>query len=538
MKKMCLRKWMSAILALSMVVGLSACGNEEVNNKSTEDSTNQIEVSSDSSSTTDDQSVSNESEEKEHITIKWITQMVSDMPGAKETVEAMNEYLEDKLNITLDVTFIPSGEYNEQIKTIVASGSDWDLTSVGGNTFVNFASSGAFMELDEYVDEYLAGAKEALPEAVWDAYTINGQIYGVGPNKDLAERWGVSANQSLIEDTGVSFPTDTYWTTMDLVDWFYDLKEARDEKYPQYANVPVAGMPNFLSGWFYFDALVGTSAAPVVGTNIAGLPGYRDIADDYEVFCPYYTGDFKKAVKELSKLIKDGVIATASDWDPGWEYAKAGKTMSMPGVGLVEVDPNKSAYYTSALYAAKGAVLTTSAAQVSGFVVNSECEYPERVLEFVDLLYTDEYLATTVRFGVEGKDWTDNDNDGVIELGERNSNSASRYWYNWYGYWFGNLLATKTIPGTTDTFMPKLEELNNSAVVSQNMGFIANTDNVVNEVAACNSVIAEYMSQFKTLTGQENIDELCENFVTKLKANGMDKIVEEIQKQLDDWRNQ
>ena len=46
------------------------------------------------------------------------------------------------------------------------------------------------------------------------------------------------------------------------------------------------------------------------------------------------------------------------------------------------------------------------------------------------------------------------------------------------------------------------------------------------------------MSQFKTLTGQENIDELCENFVTKLKANGMDKIVEEIQKQLDDWRNQ
>lgn len=44
----------------------------------------------------------------------------------------------------------------------------------------------------------------------------------------------------MIDDLGVPFP-DTFDTAADLIDWFYDVKEARDAKYPDRAENPIAG---------------------------------------------------------------------------------------------------------------------------------------------------------------------------------------------------------------------------------------------------------------------------------------------------------
>lgn len=70
------------------------------------------------------------------------------------------------------------------------------------------------MALNDYIDEYLSGTKAQLPEAAWDAYTINGNIYAVPLIKDLPYNWGFVANQTMLDDLGVTVPEEYLATTL------------------------------------------------------------------------------------------------------------------------------------------------------------------------------------------------------------------------------------------------------------------------------------------------------------------------------------
>ena len=70
------------------------------------------------------------------------------------------------------------------------------------------------------------------------------------------------------------------------------------------------------------------------------------------------------------------------------------------------------------------------------------------------------------------------------------------------------------------------------------MGFVVDPTPIVNEVAACTSVVSEYQTDLTCgqASSQDEVKELVEEFVDKLKANGVDTIVAEVQKQMDAWK--
>ena len=192
-------------------------------------------------------------------------------------------------------------------------------------------------------------------------------------------------------------------------------------------------------------------------------------------------------------------------------------------------------YYRSKLYRAKESVLTNSAL-TSGFAVSSKCKYPERALEVIEMLNTDEYLATVVRFGPEGVGWTDKDNDGMIEFTEANSDSKNRYNHQWYAWQLGGLTVSKVPPSSVVGFGKVLEEFNNAGTPSSNLGFVLDTEPITNEITACNNVVKEFHDGILVLGQNENVDKLCDDFAQKLKDNGIEKILKEVQAQLDAWR--
>lgn len=69
------------------------------------------------------------------------------------------------------------------------------------------------------------------------------------------------------------------------------------------------------------------------------------------------------------------------------------------------------------------------------------------------------------------------------------------------------------------------------------MGFVLDQDKIVNEVAACTNVVSEYQNELVYGQGasQEETEALVDEFIAKLKANGVDTIVSEAQAQLDAW---
>ncbi len=531
MKRKSLTKILCCLLVFTMLMGLMACGSNDTgqqkeNNAKTENS----ELKSTDGG-------NGETEEREYVELVVYNYITKVTPGLDETIEAVNEYLLEKLNCTLDMHFIEgANEYGSTVGTMVSSGTYMDMLITGAKrvTFPLFAAKNAFLPLEDYVDEYLPATKANVPESAWEAYTIDGHLYAVPLPRDFAKSMNYKLNQTLADDLGLTFPEkyDTYW---DIVDFLYEAKAARDAKYPEKSKQPITRLSDSVAGYYYYEPITATDN--MVVANVPGLFGFEGMGEGETVFCLYFTEEYRNYAKLRNQLVTDGIIPFDDKaFDPDGVIDKAGELLGKSGEGnIYYAEDTMAPYYMSTMHLAENSYLATSGLQAGGYAVSAQSENVERCLEVIDLINGDPYLATVMRFGPEGVSWTDKDNDNVIELTEINSDSSNRYMYNWYAWQFGGLSATKVPPGLPQNFSELLDDFNSRATSTANVGFIMDQTPVENEIAACSSVIAEYHTVLKS--GQNNnVDKLVDEFIAKLKANGMEKIVQEAQKQVTEWR--
>jgi putative aldouronate transport system substrate-binding protein len=122
--------------------------------------------------------------------------------------------------------------------------------------------------------------------------------------------------------------------------------------------------------------------------------------------------------------------------------------------------------------------------------------------------------------------------------GTRNANAAERGYHYWYNAPVGNLTivqAPEDYAGPNGIMFTKMIQFNNEAKQPIYMGFTFNIQPVSTEIAACTNVVMEYRDTLrKGQAGSEaEVDRLIDEFNAKLKANGVDKILAEAQKQAD-----
>ncbi len=512
------------LLALTMVFSLVACGADEpvvdepvVDAETGEEATNE--------------------NEREHVELVIYSFYNIDAPGKEDTIAAVNEYLEEKLNTTVDFRLYLQSEYKEVVNTIFASGAEMDALAIGtmGVDFTTNVTKNAFLPLNDYIDEYLPGTKERLPEAAWDAYSYGGNVYGICSIKDLSAALGMWVNDEFLADLGMEFPVDSYHTFFDLVDWWKEVKAARDAKYPELANQEILDLNNVNQPayWFQLDIPLGSYAVPMVVANIPGEPSFASIAEDgSEVTSIFYTEEYRAYCKTIRDLIDNLVINHYGVGNING-YLDEGTALGAPSWGGLRVTGRN---YETSIHRAVNATATTSYMQNVAWGLPVQCSNVERTLEVLELLNTDQYLATVLRFGPEGTGWTDNDNDGVIEFeGTANADAGSRYWYNWYAPALGAMTASKAPEGYPADFADMIYAMNDAGLPSANMGFVYDASNVQTELAACNSVAAQY-TEILHKGASADVDTVVDEFVAKLKASGLDTVIADVQSQLDAWR--
>jgi putative aldouronate transport system substrate-binding protein len=170
--------------------------------------------------------------------------------------------------------------------------------------------------------------------------------------------------------------------------------------------------------------------------------------------------------------------------------------------------------------------------------ISAASKNPERVMMFLELVNNDPAVATMMRFGIEGTHYVKDAQGNMTTAGTRNANASARGYYYWYGPGVGNLTivsAPDGLAGPNGIMLTKINQFNREAKLSLYFGFSLNTEPIVTEIAACLNVIAEYG---KTLNmgqagSEAEVDRLVDEFNAKLKANGVDRIVAEAQKQGD-----
>jgi putative aldouronate transport system substrate-binding protein len=457
----------------------------------------------------------------------------SNYAGRDEVMAKAKEMVKADLNINLEYIYIEDGDTPE---TIMTTGAGWDLGNCNAAVFQNLAARNAFLDLTPYIEAgYLAYPMENLSDGQKAAHQVNGKQVGFAPIKDLMEVWNLQYNATMLEDIGVAVPE--WQSVWDLVPFFKEVKEKTQGT--KWETETLWGSGNhYLPAWWQIDGLCGSWNNVLAATNIdlEKLSSMDDI-DPMTVFCPWFTEDFAEMIHTRKQMIADGI-----EWGYKLETGH-GMTMQnldwhfgMPCGHIIWEQDASDCHFAIKNNASYG---YTSYVQAVSQVVNANTENPERVLELMNYFYENEAWNNLVHFGIEGEHWVDENNDGAVEfIGLNDNEDGSFYWRYWYGNGYSYSLLTgkvdASIAGGADVFHNALIDINTNGIVSPHIGFVFDQANVVEEVTACSAVVAEYYAgQLAYPASVADVDKTIEDFRAKLTANGIDKIIAEVQAQLD-----
>ena len=432
----------------------------------------------------------------------------SDLPLIEEK---LNEYIEPIIGATVDMTLINVGSYADQVGLMVRTGEPVDLVFGFQAEMLSYVSPGAVMPLDDLLAEYGQGIIDAVGQDVLDSCKQQGVLYSIPTLKDMAAGRVFIYNQEVADELGLDF--SNVKSEKDLTEIFEIVKEKTD-------LVPFAGAGGGNKIWENWSwdtlgdqlgVLMDGGAEPVV-VNLFETDYYKELVT---MTRDWYLNGY---------LISD--YATSEDT---WSARMINKTSfgainaNKPG-GLVEIE-NTVGYDLGQVeileeFAMTGNVLNTN------WMIPTGSEHPEKAMQFLNLMYSDPYVSSLLINGIEGVHYT-TDEDGFITTVPDSGYINSHPWAQ------GNQFISKVYAGNDADVWEQQEEYNKNAKKSVAYGFIFDSSNVTNEITACNNVVAKYRASLEC--GAVDPEVALPEFNAELKTAGIDTIIAEKQRQLDEW---
>lgn len=445
-----------------------------------------------------------------------------DAPQDEAVMEAeLNKYLKDKINATVKITRLGWGD-NYQNKLIAMSGSrqEFDIcfTASWLFTFKEQAGKGAFLKLNDLLPKYAPNAQKALGDDFLNAASINGDIYALPTLKEKAHAWGFIFNKALVDKYNIDITKIK--SLEDLEPALKLIKEKEPTVYP-------------------LEALVGENPAKLLDfDNIAGdkTPGvlYNN-SKDYKPFFQFDTPEYQKYFETIRKYFLAGYIRKDAPSVTDFEAdEKAGKIFC----AVKSLKPGKDVELTAqqgiqwVQQYVTSPVISNREANGAMLAVSTTSKNPERALMFIDMLYSDPVVVNYILYGVKDKHYVEKGKNeyGYMTIDKGPDQSRYNPGNGWlFGNQFLNYLTAEEDPKKWQLF----EEFNKSASTTQTLGFTFDTAPVKNEIATMTNIWDKYVPSLET--GAADYKVLLPKFKDEMNKAGMQKVLDEMTKQLQDW---
>ena len=164
--------------------------------------------------------------------------------------------------------------------------------------------------------------------------------------------------------------------------------------------------------------------------------------------------------------------------------------------------------------------------------VSSTCEHPDKVVDFLELMFTDADLANLLSYGIEGVHYTREGDSKIIGYPE--GVDARNCGYGSFVGSYGNVLdiyqrppfTEEDIEGFADYIFP-------NAKTSRFLGYSFDPSNVTTALTAVSAVVGQYAPALEC--GTVDPDETIPAFLQALEDAGFAEVIAENQAQLDAW---
>lgn len=436
----------------------------------------------------------------------------ADQPDKDEVYAKANELLRAQYGIEVEFNPVTMGTYNDKMNLIMASGEYYDVCwcSNWSNDYIANVGGGAYYPLDELLEKDAPAVKEIFNDNVWNGVKVQGKIYGVPIQQIFATSTGVLIPEEYYDEYA-HYITDQ---PINSLDGFTPYMEAVSKLAPGKAKVNPAFtqlMP--LYGW-----------EAVVGANVCAIERKGD-TENIKVFNYFETPEYRKAVETKKSWTDNGY--TTSGMTVGQSVQQGPQTTPIsilsykPAVEIM----NKPAGYDVKSIQLTDALLSTSGLHGSLYAISVNSKNPKASMKLIEALNTNAEIANLLTYGIEGKHYN-KVGENIIKVVENPGFSN----YNWCVGNIFNLYVTDNLPAN---IWEETKKMNDESSPSRILGFVMDKTPIAVELNNCNAVIKEYESM--ALSGLGDTSKTLEEMLAKLKQAGADRVVEEVQRQIDEF---
>lgn len=466
---------------------------------------------------------------QEEVTLKWM--LYGEKHKETDRVFALfNKELQKYLpGVTVEFELADKDDYKEKWDMKMATNERLDLAWFG-NEVLNYTEEvkkGSLMALDYLLKTDGAALLEEIPEELWKRQRRDGNIYGIPVEGPLYRRnYVLVANAMLMERFGnmeeiVRVNQQNSHTTRECYAVFEDFLQKAKEN-------------NAIGTGVSYESMCRLADKGYEGIYGADSPFVISVFDrKLTVYNKYALESYRSCFETMARWYQLGYIRedVMNLLDPDSEDGKLkGSILFLEECGESGTEADrKRTEYDAVRGELDGYRYISYDGCRNSIVIPKSVLYPQQAMELVSLLNTEEgqELYRLLANGVEKEHYIRTEDSVIARMSDNDNSYLHRISSGAIGNVFQNY---ETQAGEFDA----IRKYNEEAIVSPLDGFNLDTRMIALEMEKVDLVVKKYKEELCRGTS-EDWERLYETFLDEMEEAGSDKIIEEIQKQLNSF---
>lgn len=438
-------------------------------------------------------------------------------------MKVLNTYLKNKINATIDLKVLTWGDdFEQKSKAMLLSLEPLDITftSNWALDYLNYASSGLFVDITDMLETYAPNAKKVLGPSVIKGASVNGRLYALPSNTNTTTQYGIVYNQKLATKYNINMSKVKNLKDLEPILKVIKSKEKSVTPFKPYGTGTVSNVL-FSLPIERFAKLYNIPVSVLKSDN--SLTAVNDIS----------TPQAKNLFVLMNSWNRSGLISKnvnrydSSDINTGKVFSffdevipsKAYDLSKQTGITFNKIDIDSPYRTTESCLDTMQAISYTS-------------ENPERALMFLDLLYCDKYVNNLINFGIEKIHYT--------KKGANSISLTSKGQLDYYvsmPWMFGDQKLAYIADGYDPAASDTIAKYNTSSKNSPLLGFsYTKPPDLINTVSSVSYCYSTYIHGL--ICGSSDPQTTLPKFIKELQACGINKIINDVQRQIDSFKEE
>ena len=461
--------------------------------------------------------VSTASAESAPYEIVWMRYGTADQTGVAAVQEQVNKWLADNgYNFTVDMSQVRN---NDTIQIQLAAKEHVDIFWSNASDLTNTLLSGGFLyDIGDLYKQH-EGLYNSIPENIWNSLLRNDgkSLYQIPCYKEAALANAIVIKKSDAEKFGwdeiIKNDPTRIWTLEEFKPYLEEAAATGEYEYLMY----MGGIPSFCNGsreypgLDKFAAITDFLAIDLEGdttkaVKVTDIPSYQEMVKTMVAY------------NEAGYVSEDFATNTASDEKP-WLFHGESLTPDFQH----NMDNRYSKWDETGVYymTMSDTYLTSTSALGSGYSIASYTGDIDACLNFFDALYGNSEFADLCLYGIEGTNYTRNDDGTVTKIKDSG--------YDFATWATANVMTVSLESSDSADKKEQYAAFNANAKSSILMGFVFDRTKVDAEYAACNAVKTEYQKMVEYgFMGEDGL----QAYSDALDGAGVQVVLDELNAQL------